>query len=94
MKLTVDCEADALYLQLNDSRIVDSEEVAPGVVLDYNKNDQVVGVEVLGIQRSTADREQSRDANNDIRHRRRTPVEKLFVQTSQSRVRQARIANH
>ena len=40
MKLTVDYEADALYLQLNDSRIVDSEEVAPGVVLDYNENDR------------------------------------------------------
>ena len=57
MKLTVDYEADALYLQLNNSRIVDSEEVAPGVVLDYNENDQVVGVEVLGIKRSPADRE-------------------------------------
>ena len=47
MKLTVDYEADALYLQLNDSRIVDSEEVAPGVVLDYNENDQVVGSRFL-----------------------------------------------
>ena len=36
MKLNVDKEADALYLRLDDSPIVESEEVSPGVVLDYN----------------------------------------------------------
>lgn len=51
MKLKVDSEADALYLRLNDSRIIDSEEVAPGVVLDYNPQNQVVGVEILGISK-------------------------------------------
>ncbi len=47
MKVTVDREADALYLHLDDSRIVESEEVSPGVVLDYNESRQVVGVEML-----------------------------------------------
>ena len=42
MKLKVDHEADALYLRLDDSRIVESEEVSPGVVLDYNEQEQVV----------------------------------------------------
>lgn len=51
MKLKVDPEADALYLRLDESRIVESEEVAPGVVLDYNEQDQVVGVEILGISK-------------------------------------------
>lgn len=51
MKLTVDHEADALYLRLDDSRIVESEEVSPGVVLDFNELDQVVGVEILGISK-------------------------------------------
>ena len=32
MKLHIDKEADALYLRLDDSAIVESEEVAPGVV--------------------------------------------------------------
>jgi len=31
MKLKVDPEADALYLRLDDSQIIESEEVAPGV---------------------------------------------------------------
>ena len=47
MKLTVDREADALYLRLDDSPIVESEEVSPGVVLDFNEQNQVVGVEML-----------------------------------------------
>lgn len=51
MKLKVDAETDALYLRLDDSPIVESEEVAPGVVLDYNEQDQVVGVEILGISK-------------------------------------------
>lgn len=51
MKLKVDREADALYLRLDDSRIVESEEVAPGVILDYNEDEQVVGIEILGISK-------------------------------------------
>ncbi len=47
MRLHVDNDADALYLRLDDSKIVESEEVSPGVILDYNENNQVVGVEIL-----------------------------------------------
>ncbi|MBI4517207.1 MAG: DUF2283 domain-containing protein [Deltaproteobacteria bacterium] len=47
MRLHVDQEADALYLRLDDSPIVESEEVSPGVVLDFNADNQVVGVEIL-----------------------------------------------
>ena len=49
MKLTVDKKADALYLRLDDSTIVESEEVSPGIVLDYNESNQVVAIEVLGL---------------------------------------------
>lgn len=51
MRLKVDQEADALYLRLDDSLIVESEEVSPGVVLDYNEQNQVVGVEILGLSK-------------------------------------------
>ena len=43
----VDKEADALYLRLDDSKIIESEEVAPGVILDYNDRNEVIGVEML-----------------------------------------------
>ena len=51
MKLNVDKEADALYLRLDNSPIVESEEVSPGVVLDYNESNEVVGVEMLHLSK-------------------------------------------
>lgn len=51
MKLTLDPEADALYLRLNEAEIADSEQVAPGVVLDYDAQDTVVGVELLHVSK-------------------------------------------
>jgi uncharacterized protein YuzE len=54
MKLNVDKEADALYLRLDDSPIVESEEVSPGVVLDYNESNEVVGVEMLHLSRRSS----------------------------------------
>jgi uncharacterized protein YuzE len=51
MKLKVDEQADALYLRLDDSPIVESEEVSPGVVLDFNEQKQVVGVEILHLSK-------------------------------------------
>ena len=49
MRLKVDKASDALYFRLDESSIVDSEEVWPGVILDFNEHGQVVGVEFLGI---------------------------------------------
>lgn len=40
-------EADALYLRLDESQIVESEEISPGVVLDNNGTNQVVGMKLL-----------------------------------------------
>ena len=53
MKLSIDKKADALYLKLDESEIVDTQEVLPGVVLDYNESKQVVGVEVLYLSKRT-----------------------------------------
>ena len=47
MKVHFDRESDALYFRLDDSRIVESEEVKPGIVLDFNDQSQVVGIEIL-----------------------------------------------
>lgn len=51
MKLHIDEEADALHLQLVDAPVVESEEVAPGVIVDYDATDQVVGIEVLHLSK-------------------------------------------
>lgn len=49
MRLKVDKENDALYFRLDESKIVESEEVQPGVILDYNEAGNVVGLEILSL---------------------------------------------
>ena len=51
MKVHFDEKTDALYFRLDDSKIVESEEVKPGIVLDYNDKHQVVGVEILDVKK-------------------------------------------
>ena len=53
MKVHFDEQADALYLRLDESKIIESEEVSPGVVLDFKAENQVVGVEILHLSRRT-----------------------------------------
>jgi uncharacterized protein YuzE len=47
MKIKFDQESNAFYVRLNEERIVESEEVEPGVILDYDDKGTVVGVEFL-----------------------------------------------
>jgi uncharacterized protein YuzE len=49
MKVTIDTEADALYMRLSDSKIHDSEEVKPGIILDYDEKNNLVGIEILRV---------------------------------------------
>ncbi|EIC31037.1 MULTISPECIES: DUF2283 domain-containing protein [Methylomicrobium] len=51
MKLSIDEAADALHLQLVDSDVIESEEVAPGVIMDYDNNGEVVGIEILHLSK-------------------------------------------
>jgi len=51
MKLHSDQNVDALYIRLDESNIIESEEVREGIVLDYNKDDQVVGIEILNVSK-------------------------------------------
>lgn len=41
--------ARLIYLRLDDSKIIESEEVKPGVILDFNERSEVVGVEILNV---------------------------------------------
>jgi uncharacterized protein YuzE len=53
MKLQVDKKTDALYFRLDDGKIIESLETSPGVILDYNENNEVVGIEILHLSRRT-----------------------------------------
>ncbi|MCH7527883.1 MAG: DUF2283 domain-containing protein [Planctomycetes bacterium] len=51
MKLYYDPDVDALYLRLADVTVADSEEVRPGVILDFDDQDRVVAVEILNVKK-------------------------------------------
>ena len=50
MRMTVDKEADALYIRFDEAKIVESEEVSDGIILDFDAGGRVVGFEMLGIR--------------------------------------------
>ena len=53
MRLKIDTENDTLYLRLDEAAIIESEEVQPGVILDYDSNERVIGIELLSLSLST-----------------------------------------
>ncbi|QVL47099.1 MAG: DUF2283 domain-containing protein [Thiocapsa sp.] len=46
MRLAYDPTTDSLYIHLTDSPATDSDEVSEGVVLDYDANGALVGIDV------------------------------------------------
>jgi len=49
MKITIDSVIRACYIRFDESPIVGSEEVKPGVILDYDEDNRIVGIELLNI---------------------------------------------
>jgi uncharacterized protein YuzE len=50
MRVHFDEKADAIYFRLDESKIIESEEVHPGIILDFNEREEVVGVELLRVK--------------------------------------------
>lgn len=55
MKLKVDRQADALYLTLSEAPSSRSEEVSPGIIVDYDEQGHVVGIEMLYLSKRAPD---------------------------------------
>ncbi len=53
MKLSYDKETDSLYIHLSNTPSVDSDEVAEGVVLDFDSNGVLVGIDVQHASQKT-----------------------------------------
>jgi uncharacterized protein YuzE len=49
VRLRVDRESDALYLRLDESEIIESEETQPGIIIDFNAEGKIVGIEILNL---------------------------------------------
>ena len=55
IKLKYDRSSDALYIRVKESRIADSEEVIPGVIVDYDEQGEIVGIEILWFSKRRID---------------------------------------
>ncbi len=47
MKVEYDRDADAIYLQILSEPVVESEEVAPDIIIDFTSDNKVAGIEIL-----------------------------------------------
>lgn len=54
MRLKIDTESDTISFRLDEAAIIESEEVQPGVILDYDSHGRVVGIELLSLSLRTA----------------------------------------
>ncbi len=46
MKIDYDKESDSLYFQLSNRPSLESEEMQPGIVFDFDKKGSVVGIDI------------------------------------------------
>ena len=53
MKIKYDKETDIMYIRFSDSEIEESFEEKPGVIIDYDKNGNVVAIELLNASKNT-----------------------------------------
>lgn len=49
MKLHVDERADALYFRLTDAKIVETDVIGPGIIVDLDEHGEMVGIEMLSL---------------------------------------------
>jgi uncharacterized protein YuzE len=51
MKIEYDPVVDALYVRLGEAKIIESEQVQSGVILDFDESGSVIGVEILSVSK-------------------------------------------
>jgi uncharacterized protein YuzE len=47
MRIKYDKETDIVYIMFSDSLVAESDEEKPGIILDYDAQGTIVGIEVL-----------------------------------------------
>jgi uncharacterized protein YuzE len=49
MKIEYSREADAIYVYFKEEYVAKSKEIEDGVIIDFDENDQLIGIEVLDV---------------------------------------------
>jgi uncharacterized protein YuzE len=47
MNFSFDKMANVLYIRFSSEKILNSDEIVEGIIIDYGKDDNIVGVEIL-----------------------------------------------
>jgi uncharacterized protein YuzE len=47
MSTIYDPDANALYVKFSDEKIEKTQELSPGIILDFDKRGHIVGIEML-----------------------------------------------
>lgn len=68
MRVRIDQQVDAVYLDLTGREIENSEEVADGIILDYDKEGHLVSIEILDASTKAGDTEALRKLTLDVPH--------------------------
>ena len=55
MKITYDAEVDVLRLLFRDAPVAESDEDKPGVIVDYDRDGNIVGMEILDASKRVED---------------------------------------
>ncbi len=51
MKIRYSKETDALYIRLNEREIDSSDEIAEGVIVDFDSKGEIVAIEILNVSK-------------------------------------------
>ena len=51
MKIDFDPLTDAMYIELADGEVEKTEEIKPGMMLDYDVDGNVLGIEILHVSK-------------------------------------------
>ena len=55
MKTQYDPEANALYVKFSDDKIEKTEELSPGIILDFDSRGHIVGIEMLNAKQKLSE---------------------------------------
>ena len=54
MKTTYDRDANAIYVKFSDAKVAGMEELRPGLIVDFDKDGRIIGIEMLDARNQLA----------------------------------------
>ena len=55
MEFSFDKVANALYIRFSNENVIDSDEIAEGIIIDYGKDSNIIGLEILNFKNRKLD---------------------------------------